>query len=98
MSTSRIHPPDSSTAQSSGLHASGGPVASSPLGPRAAARAMTPPGFGSPMTDVPPLDVVGFPIVPRLPSNFKASMVRGMLCSGIDGMSLIGAQGTDGGF
>ncbi|ERN10366.1 hypothetical protein AMTR_s00026p00105230 [Amborella trichopoda] len=60
MGALRVRPLGSSMAHSLSLHASGGAVASFPLGPCAVARAMTPPDSGNPVLDVPPLDVVGF--------------------------------------
>ncbi|ERN05640.1 hypothetical protein AMTR_s00006p00107130 [Amborella trichopoda] len=101
MGASRVHPSNSSVVQSSGSHALRGPIASSPLGPRVAAWAMTPPGSGNPVLDVPSLDVVGFSAIPRSSLVFKALMVRAMLSlslQGFEGVSLIGARGTDGGF
>ncbi|ERN11894.1 hypothetical protein AMTR_s00020p00200770 [Amborella trichopoda] len=69
-----------------GSQASEGPVASYPLGHYATTGAMMPLSFGNPVLDVPPLNVVGFPVVPQSSSGFKVSMVRGMLYSDLQGL------------
>ncbi|ERN04657.1 hypothetical protein AMTR_s00076p00081190 [Amborella trichopoda] len=86
MGASRVRPPGSSEVSSSGSHTSGGPMASSSLEPRTSARPMMPLGSRNYVLAVPPLDVVGFPVVLRSSSDFKASMVRGMLYSSLQGM------------
>ncbi|ERN05706.1 hypothetical protein AMTR_s00006p00234690 [Amborella trichopoda] len=64
MGASRFRPSNSSVVQSSGSHASGGPVASSHIGSRVATRVMMPPDSKVPALDVPPRDVIGFPVAP----------------------------------
>ncbi|ERN16673.1 hypothetical protein AMTR_s00051p00183730 [Amborella trichopoda] len=61
-------------------------MGNSPLGPRTTVEAMMLPGSRLPMPDVSPLDVIGFPAALYSSSSFKASMVRGMLFSGIQGL------------
>ncbi|ERN18159.1 hypothetical protein AMTR_s00054p00147360 [Amborella trichopoda] len=96
--SSRVPSFGSSTAQSYDSQASRGPVENSPLALCAATKAMMAPGSKNHVLDVPPMDVVSFPAALRSSSGFKVSMVRGMLCSGLQAMSLIGARETDGGF
>ncbi|ERN10364.1 hypothetical protein AMTR_s00026p00103800 [Amborella trichopoda] len=47
---------------------------------------MTPPGSKNHAPNVPPLDVVSSPTVPRSSSGFKALMMREMLCSSLQGL------------
>ncbi|ERN09178.1 hypothetical protein AMTR_s00014p00237310 [Amborella trichopoda] len=65
---------------------SGGPLGGSPLGLRAASKALTPFASKNSILDVPPLDMIGSSTLSQMSLGSKAFIVRRMLCLGLQGL------------